>query len=81
MVKSIIDVQKQIEIYKKYKNKIFQNGKAKPCSDEIYKTLISELEGMSKKSIQTSINRNLKTIMADQQVSVKITVKQFQFLF
>lgn len=73
MVKSIIDVIEQIEVYKKHKNEIFQsNGKAKPYFNDIYKVLVSELQGMSEKSIQMSINRNIKEIWADQQVSIRI---------
>lgn len=73
MVKSIIDVIEQIEVYKKHKNEIFQsNWKAKPYSNDIYKVLVSELQGMSEKSIQMSINRNIKEIWADQQVSIRI---------
>lgn len=72
MVNSTTDINLQIEVYKKYKSEIFQsNGKAKPCSDNVYTTLIGELKNMSKKSIQTSINRNIKKILADHEVSVK----------
>lgn len=64
MVNSMIDVMIQIGIFKQFKDEIFQpNGKAKPCSDAIYKTLTEQLKGMSKKAIQTSINRNVNIIM------------------
>lgn len=68
MGKSVIDLK--VQVFKKYKNNVFQtNGKAKPISDAIYEVLIRELNGMTKKSIQTSINRNTKEILANQQVS------------
>ncbi len=73
MVRSLIDVKVQIKVYKKYKSQLFQeNGKAHSCSNEIYNTLIEKLEGMTRKSIQTSINRNVKEILADDEVSGKM---------
>lgn len=69
-ITSLIDVEDQIKIYKKYKSSIFQsNGKAQPCSHDIYVELIKELEGMNAKSIQTSINRNKNKILNDNEVS------------
>lgn len=63
MVKSLIDIETQIEIYKKHKEDIFQpNGKPKKCADKIYDKLVKELNGMSPKAIQISINRNIKSI-------------------
>jgi len=64
MVKSLIDVVIQIEVYKKYKKEIFQpNGKPKKCSDKIYEKLMKELKGMTPKAIQVSIDRNIKSII------------------
>lgn len=64
MVKSLIDVRTQIEVFKKYKKDLFQqNGKPKTCSDKIYEILIKELKGMTPKAIQVSIDRNKKSII------------------
>lgn len=64
MVKSLIDVETQIEVYKKYKNDLFQpNGKPKKCADKIYEKLVKELKGVTPKAIQVSINRNIKSII------------------
>lgn len=64
IVKSLIDVKAQVAVFKKHKDEIFNtNGKAKPYSDVIYKTLASKLKGMSEKAIQSSINRNVKLIL------------------
>lgn len=63
MVKPLIDKKIQLAVFKKYKDQLFQaNGKAKSCKESIYEILIKELEGMSAKSIQTSINRNAEFI-------------------
>lgn len=73
MVRSIIDKKTQIKIYKKYKDRIFQgNGKALPCSNEIYKTLVNELEGMNAKCIQMNINRHVEEILSKDEVSRKM---------
>lgn len=43
MGKSLIDIETQIEIYKKHKEDIFQpNGKPKKCADKIYDKLVKE---------------------------------------
>lgn len=64
MVRSLIDVDEQLKVYRKYKDKIFQNdGKAHQTKNEIYQTLTSELVGMTPKAIQTSINRKRAAIL------------------
>ncbi len=57
MVNSLINVMVQVEIFKKFRELIFRrNGKAKPCSDEIYEQLAEELKGMTKKSINRHVH-------------------------
>lgn len=64
MARSLIDIEFQINVYKKYKNNIFQaNGKAVSCSNQIYLSLTKELNGMTPKAIQMSINRHATAIL------------------
>lgn len=70
MVKPTIAAEVQIKIFRKFKSEILQvNGKAHPCTHKIYEKLMKELEGMSEKSIQTSINRKISDIFAEEEVS------------
>lgn len=79
MVKSLIPVENQIKVYKKYKDKIFKpdGTTALGYSEEIYKTLTRELKGMSDKAIQLSINRNVKLILAVSVTSVRSYYKNY----
>lgn len=63
MARPLINIDFQINVYKKYISEIFQDkGKAVTCSSEIYNVLTKELDGMTAKAIQTSINRHAPAI-------------------
>lgn len=70
MVKPTIAKEIQIKIFRKFKSEILQvNGNAQPCTHKIYEKLMKELQGMSEKSIQTSINRKISDIFDEEKVS------------
>lgn len=85
MVKSLIDVETQIGVFKKYKEDIFQqNGKPKPCTDKIYAKLMTELKGMTSKAIQVSIIGNIKSILkvvSNHKITVNSDFKIFLCVF